>query len=492
MSSTVSAAVIILMLFASAGAAEAQGPPRRPAKPENAPIVACVHRGNDGVRIISESERCRSNESRIEWNAQGPEGPRGPQGVPGPQGRTGDRGPRGFQGPQGLTGFQGPQGPQGPTGPRGDQGPAGPQGARGEQGPQGERGQAGQDGAPGPAGAAGATGATGPTGPAGSQGATGERGPAGDPGPPGPAGGGAAIAPTGDPTEVVAYASNLAIKFSTAQPSSAKGHFGISALQWIAEDDGGQRAGTEDGIDVSLKPFTIGTTDGPTAAELRTWFDDARGRPLLVELFGAPGVKDAALSIELPLCFPLALAASLSGAGAEMRVQCDNIPGEPIAHVLHLAAKYDGYVMDNAIIDVNLDVTGGSGLGTGSYRLAASAAAGGAQRIDRNPQGGTADINLVNLPLQLRLTPAERMAGTATDVPALTEMINDVFKHRFPRSTVQLIGGTPKPQVTAEFTGARTISGMLLNPFLMRHAPDGNLVLPIAFDFEFFYLQRTK
>lgn len=488
MSSTVSAAVIILMLFATVGAVEAQGPSRRPAKPETATIVACVHRGNDDVRIISENDRCRSNESRIEWNAQGPEGPRGPQGLPGPQGRTGERGPQGVPGAQGLAGFQGPQGP---AGPRGEQGPAGPQGARGEQGAQGVQGQAGQDGAPGPAGAAGATGATGQTGPAGSQGTAGERGPAGAPGPPGPAGGGAPIAPTGDPTEVVAYASNLAIKFSPSTPSSAKGRFGISALQWIPEDPG-QRAGTEDGVGVLLEPFTIGTTDGPTADEMRDWFSDPRARPLLVELFGAPGLKDPALSILLSRCYPLAIAASLSGPGAELRVHCDHLEDEPIAQVLTLAAKHDDYVMDATAIDVNLDVVGGNSLATGTYRMAASAAAGGAQRIERGEQSGIGQIQLVNLPLHLRLTPAERLSGAVTDVPAMIDLINDVFKHRFPRFTLQLFGGSPKPQVTAEFTGARTNSGMLLNPFLLRVAPDGNLVLPIAFDFEIFYVQRTR
>lgn len=69
-------------------------------------LSACAGQGIGYLRLVPAGSACRSGETPVNWNIQGPQGPAGPQG------------------PQGVTGPQGPQGPQGPVGP---QGPAGPQ-----------------------------------------------------------------------------------------------------------------------------------------------------------------------------------------------------------------------------------------------------------------------------------------------------------------------------------------------------------------------------
>src|SRR5882724_13660152 len=75
-------------------------------------IHACVSRGLIGIgagsiRIVSDTNQCRGNETPLTWNQQGPAGP---QGAPGPQGATG------AQGPVGAQGAVGAQGPRGDTG----------------------------------------------------------------------------------------------------------------------------------------------------------------------------------------------------------------------------------------------------------------------------------------------------------------------------------------------------------------------------------------
>ena len=91
-------------------------------------IHAC--KGSHGsLRIAS---ACKSGETAVSWNKQGPGGPQGPQGAKGdagPQGPKGDAGPQGLQGPQGSKGDTGPAGPQGPQGPAGAQGPKGDPGS---------------------------------------------------------------------------------------------------------------------------------------------------------------------------------------------------------------------------------------------------------------------------------------------------------------------------------------------------------------------------
>jgi hypothetical protein len=114
-----------------------------------APIEACAERHSGQLRVVSPGDRCRPNETPLDWNVAGAAGEPGP---------TGPAGARGDTGPAGPTGDPGPAGP---AGPQGDPGPAGPQGDTGAAGPLGETGPAGPAGDPGPAGAAGTPGVSG-------------------------------------------------------------------------------------------------------------------------------------------------------------------------------------------------------------------------------------------------------------------------------------------------------------------------------------------
>lgn len=82
-------------------------------------IYGCVTANSGAVRIVSATETCRSNETSLVWNVQGPEGPQGPVGPSGPQGPAGADGAQGEIGPAGPQGATGPQGPEGPQGPAG-------------------------------------------------------------------------------------------------------------------------------------------------------------------------------------------------------------------------------------------------------------------------------------------------------------------------------------------------------------------------------------
>lgn len=53
-------------------------------------IYACI-RPNDTIRILDKNDQCKSNETAIEWNVQGPQGPAGPQGPQGPAGSSGGK-----------------------------------------------------------------------------------------------------------------------------------------------------------------------------------------------------------------------------------------------------------------------------------------------------------------------------------------------------------------------------------------------------------------
>ncbi len=122
-------------------------------------ITGCYDRSGGNLRVIDAADRCKSSETRIQWNEQGPvgaagpSGPSGPAGQAGAQGDKGDTGDTGPAGPAGTNGEPGPQGeqgvagPSGPTGPHGEQGPAGTQGEQGPAGPQGEQGPQGPSGA---------------------------------------------------------------------------------------------------------------------------------------------------------------------------------------------------------------------------------------------------------------------------------------------------------------------------------------------------------
>jgi Collagen triple helix repeat (20 copies) len=124
-------------------------------------IIGCQQNSNGSLRIVTATTDCRSNETAISWNVQGPAGPAGSTGAQGPQGATGATGPTGETGETGPTGTKGDTGGTGPTGPAGPSGDAGETGPTGPAGPKGDTG------------ATGATGATGPQGPQGPSGGSG-------------------------------------------------------------------------------------------------------------------------------------------------------------------------------------------------------------------------------------------------------------------------------------------------------------------------------
>jgi hypothetical protein len=65
-------------------------------------IHACV--AKDGtIRIVAPAAVCRSQETALDWNIQGPAGPAGEQGTQGLQGIQGDQGEPGEPGPRGPS-----------------------------------------------------------------------------------------------------------------------------------------------------------------------------------------------------------------------------------------------------------------------------------------------------------------------------------------------------------------------------------------------------
>jgi hypothetical protein len=64
----------------------------------NTPSVleACINPGNGGMRLVDASTACHNNETRVQWNIEGPAGPTGPTGPTGP---AGPPGPSGSGGP---------------------------------------------------------------------------------------------------------------------------------------------------------------------------------------------------------------------------------------------------------------------------------------------------------------------------------------------------------------------------------------------------------
>lgn len=181
-----------LILGTAAAAACAAGAVMLDAQAAPTPLTmsGCVQVSSGQLRLVSASERCRPNEARIQWVANGPTGPTGPAGAAGPPGPAGVQGLTGPAGPTGPQGPAGAAGPAGETGADGSAGPVGPQGPTGATGPQGPLG------APGPGGPAGIAGPPGPEGPAGEPGIS-PRGPSGPQGPAGQAGQDGTLLPAG-------------------------------------------------------------------------------------------------------------------------------------------------------------------------------------------------------------------------------------------------------------------------------------------------------
>jgi hypothetical protein len=89
-------------------------------------VIHSCYSNTGGLRVIDAAAGgCRSNETALSWNQQGPAG------APGPAGPSGPAGPKGDTGPAGPAGPKGDAGPIGPAGPKGDTGPAGPAGISG-------------------------------------------------------------------------------------------------------------------------------------------------------------------------------------------------------------------------------------------------------------------------------------------------------------------------------------------------------------------------
>jgi hypothetical protein len=76
-------------------------------------INGCADKNTGYLRRIVPPAVCKSSETSVTWNIQGPAGPQGLTGAQGPQGV---QGPIGAQGPQGVQGIAGPQGIQGEPG----------------------------------------------------------------------------------------------------------------------------------------------------------------------------------------------------------------------------------------------------------------------------------------------------------------------------------------------------------------------------------------
>jgi hypothetical protein len=86
MPSWTSAAVIALcssLLVAVPASAEC------PANPSNGIVRACAIKATGTMRCIGPTESCKSTETLLQWNVQGPPGPQGPQGDAGPAGPPG-------------------------------------------------------------------------------------------------------------------------------------------------------------------------------------------------------------------------------------------------------------------------------------------------------------------------------------------------------------------------------------------------------------------
>ncbi len=90
-------------------------------------IYACVRLDRDKdegklVRLVVAGERCKRNETRIQWNVAGTAGTTGSPGATGATGPAGPQGVVGPAGPQGVLGLQGEPGVQGPQGSQGEPG----------------------------------------------------------------------------------------------------------------------------------------------------------------------------------------------------------------------------------------------------------------------------------------------------------------------------------------------------------------------------------
>ncbi len=106
-------------------------------------IYACYSTKTDALTYLDYPKvtTCARGETRISWNASGPQGAKGAKGA------QGSAGSQGLKGAQGSIGVQGPQGAQASAGSQGTQGHQGAQGAQGAQASAGSQGAQGAQGA---------------------------------------------------------------------------------------------------------------------------------------------------------------------------------------------------------------------------------------------------------------------------------------------------------------------------------------------------------
>jgi hypothetical protein len=68
-------------------------------------ITACTNESNGQIRLVDDAADCKSQETAISWNKEGPPGAPGTPGAQGPPGAQGLPGPIGPPGPPGGTGL---------------------------------------------------------------------------------------------------------------------------------------------------------------------------------------------------------------------------------------------------------------------------------------------------------------------------------------------------------------------------------------------------
>lgn len=73
--------------------------------PDGGTIHGCYHKANGQLSVIDrdKGQTCKSSESPLDWNANGPTGATGARGATGPKGATGATGPQGAPGTPGTT-----------------------------------------------------------------------------------------------------------------------------------------------------------------------------------------------------------------------------------------------------------------------------------------------------------------------------------------------------------------------------------------------------
>jgi hypothetical protein len=260
-------------------------------------ITACIQNDSERIRVVPETEVCRANETRFQWNQKGVKGDTGPAG---------------------------PEGPMGPAGPQGQPGSVGATGAAGL--PASVRPAATAECASGGIVVTSGDGLTslpvcnGAEGARGATGATGATGPAGTPG---------TAVPSVDPTTLIGFGPNLRVDIGDGLNS----RFGLSPVYFeVPEAQVQTGVGTTfaPGDLVVVRPFSIAATNSDDVDALHTWFDDAgTGAPtrnVTIEVVDRVAAgSPPAVAVKLQTCAPTRFDAGLGASPARLVVQCASI-----------------------------------------------------------------------------------------------------------------------------------------------------------------------